>query len=100
VARSRNDLTRNRSPTTPAIIIDFNDAERGRDALAHPRVGDLTGARFVSVISYRRDGYGMLPVAGWDWGVPEDGRAAAELAESLLSDAPGAVTRVVGATLE
>lgn len=83
---------------TPTIIIDFHDAEHGRDALALARsLGDLTGARFVGVTSYSRDRYGMLPIAAGAWGLTEGTRSAADLAESLLSDVPGARTRVVGA---
>ena len=48
------------------IVIDFNDSRRGRDALALARsLGDIVGARFVTVTSYDRDRYGMLPVQAW-----------------------------------
>jgi nucleotide-binding universal stress UspA family protein len=84
---------------TPTIIIDFHDARRGKDALALARsLGDMTGARYVAVTSYPRDRYGMLPIHGWHWAMPEEAKAMADLAKSLLADEPGAVTRVVGAT--
>lgn len=84
---------------TPTIIIDFDDPRRGADALALARsLGELTGARFVTVTSYLRDRYGMLPVNGWHWSAPEQTQAGADLARSLTADDPGAITRVVGAT--
>lgn len=84
---------------TPTIIIGFDAEAPGRDALALARsLGDVTGARLVAVTSYLRDGYGMLPVQGWQRAMPQETRAVAALAESLLSDAPGSLTRVVGAT--
>jgi nucleotide-binding universal stress UspA family protein len=84
---------------TPTIVIEFDDPMRGRDALALARsLGAATGARFVTVSSYRRDRYGMLPVNGWHWAAPDETRAAAELSRSLTADDPGAVTRMVGAT--
>src|SRR5438105_12792201 len=83
---------------TPTIIIDFHDSRRGREALALARsLGDVTGARFVTVTSYLRDRYGMLPIQGWQWPMPPETRATAELAKSLLSDVPQASARVVGA---
>jgi nucleotide-binding universal stress UspA family protein len=84
---------------TPTIIIEFEDSERGRDALALGRsLGATTGARLMTVTSYDRDPYGMLPaVGGWYSTIRQRARAAAEVAENLLGDAPGAVSRVVGA---
>jgi nucleotide-binding universal stress UspA family protein len=84
---------------TATIIIDFHDPRRGRDALALARsLGEVTGARFVTVTSYMRDRYRMLPVDGWHGATPQETRNAADLAGSLLADEPGAVTRVIGAT--
>jgi nucleotide-binding universal stress UspA family protein len=81
------------------IVIDFNDSRRGRDALALARsLGDIAGARFVTVTSYDRDRYGMLPVQAWPLAMPEERKAAADLAKSLIAHEPGAITRVVGAT--
>jgi nucleotide-binding universal stress UspA family protein len=87
------------SPVTPTIIIDFHDPSRGRDALALARsLADITGARCVTVTSYLRDRHGMLPVLGWHWAMPEETKAATELAKSLQAHEPGAVARVLGAT--
>jgi nucleotide-binding universal stress UspA family protein len=84
---------------TPTIIIDFHDPRHGRDALALARsLGTVTGARFVTVTSYVRDRYGMLPVHGWHWATPQETKDVAELADDLLTDEPGAVARVIGAT--
>jgi nucleotide-binding universal stress UspA family protein len=84
---------------TPTIIIDFHDARRGSDALAFARsVGGMSGARYVTVTSYLRDRHGMLPVHGWHWAMPEETKAVADMAKSLLRDEPAAVTRVFGAT--
>jgi nucleotide-binding universal stress UspA family protein len=84
---------------TPTIIIDFHDARRGRDALAFARsLGDMTGARYVTVTSYLRDRHVMLPIHAWHRAMPEEAKALADLAKSLLRDEPGAVTRVLGAT--
>jgi nucleotide-binding universal stress UspA family protein len=84
---------------TPTIIIEFEDSERGRDALALGHsLGATTGARLVTVTSYDRDLYGMLPAAGgWYSTIRQEARAAAEVAEDLLGDAPGTMSRVVGA---
>lgn len=84
---------------TSTIIIDFHDPSSGRDALALARsLGEVTGARYVTVTSYLRDRYGMLPVQGWHWATPEETKATAELARNLLADEPGAVARVIGAS--
>ncbi|MFL5859900.1 MAG: universal stress protein [Solirubrobacteraceae bacterium] len=81
------------------IVIDFNDSTRGRDALALARsLADITGGRFVTVTSYDRDRYGMLPIQGWHLAMPEETKAPADLAKCLMADEPGAVARVVGAT--
>jgi nucleotide-binding universal stress UspA family protein len=81
------------------IVIDFNDSSRGRDALALARsLGDITGARLVTVTSYERDRYGMLPVQGWHLAIPEQTQAASDLGKSLIADEPGAIARVVAAT--
>ena len=81
------------------IVIDFNDSRRGRDALALARsLGDIAGARFVTVTSFDRDRYGMLPVQAWPLAMPEERKAAADLAKSLIAHEPGAITRIVGAT--
>jgi nucleotide-binding universal stress UspA family protein len=81
------------------IIIDFQDSRRGRDALALARsLGGVTGARFVTVTSYMRDRYGMLPIHDRHWAIPQETRIAAELAASLLADEAGAVTLLIGAT--
>lgn len=83
---------------TATIIIDFHDPRRGRDALALARsLGEVTDARLVTVTSYTRDRCGMLPVHGWHWATPQETRNAADLAESLLADEPGAVARVTAA---
>jgi nucleotide-binding universal stress UspA family protein len=87
------------NPMTATIIIDFHDSRRGRDALALARrLGEVTGARLVTVTSYMRDRYGMLPVHGPHSPTPHETRTAAELAGSLLADEPRAVTRLIGAT--
>jgi len=84
---------------TPTVIVDFDDPRRGPDALALARsLGAVTGARFVTVTSYQRDRYGMLPVNGWHWSAPAQTQAAADLARSLTAEDRGAITRVVGAT--
>jgi nucleotide-binding universal stress UspA family protein len=84
---------------TSTIIIDFHAAQCGRDALALARsLGEFTGARLVTVTSYMRDRYGMLPVQGWHWAMREETKAAAELARSLMADEPGGIARVIGAT--
>ena len=81
------------------IVIDFNDSTRGRDALALARsLGDIAGARFVTVTSYDRDRYGMLPAQGRHLAMPEERKVAADLAKSLIAQEPGAITGVVGAT--
>lgn len=83
---------------TPTIIIDFSDRERGLDALALGRsLSELTEARLVTVTSYPRDRYGMLPVLSWHGAVHQRTRAAVELARTLLADEPGASARLVGA---
>jgi hypothetical protein len=57
------------------IVIDFNDSRRGKDALALARsLGDITGARFVTVTSYDRDRYGMLPSKAGTWPCPRTQR--------------------------
>jgi nucleotide-binding universal stress UspA family protein len=82
---------------TPTIIIDFHDSVRGRDALALARsLGELTGARLVTVTSYLRGT--MLPLPGWHSGIPRKARATAELAKHLVAADPGAVTRLLGAS--
>jgi nucleotide-binding universal stress UspA family protein len=58
----------------------------------------MTGARYVTVTSYPRDRYGMLPIHGRRWAMPEATKAVAGLAKSLLGDESGAITRVFGAT--
>jgi nucleotide-binding universal stress UspA family protein len=84
---------------TPTIIIDFHDARRGRDALALARsLGDMTGARYVTVTSYLRDRYGMLPIHGRHWAMPHETKVVADQAKSLLGEEPCAVARVFGAT--
>jgi nucleotide-binding universal stress UspA family protein len=94
-----NPATSKETAMPSTIVIDFNDSSRGRDALALARsLGDITGARFVTVTSYERDRYGMLPVRGWHLAMPEQTKAAADLAKSLITHEPGAITRVVGAT--
>ena len=81
------------------IVIDFNDSRRGSDALALARsLGDIAGARFVTVTSIDRDRYGMLPVQASPLAMAEERKAAADLAKSLIAHEPGAITRVVGAT--
>jgi nucleotide-binding universal stress UspA family protein len=83
----------------PTIIIDFHDARRGRDALALARrLGDMTGARYVTVTSYLRGRHGMLPIHDWHWAVPEETNAAADLAKDLLANDPGSISRMFGAT--
>jgi hypothetical protein len=65
---------------TPTIIIDFHDSSRGRDALAFARgLGEVTGARYVTVTSYTHDRFGMLPVQSWHSATPQKTRDAAEL---------------------
>jgi nucleotide-binding universal stress UspA family protein len=82
----------------PTIIIDFRDASRGTDALALARsLGDIAGARYVTVTSYPRDRYARRPIHGWHSATPET-KTVADLAKRLLGDESGAVTRVVGAT--
>jgi nucleotide-binding universal stress UspA family protein len=81
------------------IIIDFNDTRRGPDALALARsLGQVTGARFVTVTSYVNERYGVRPIRGWRGAQPQETMHAAELANSLMADEPGAITRVVGTT--
>lgn len=83
---------------TPTIIIEFDDSERGRDAVALAgNLGDITGARFVTVSTYARDRYGMLPTVGGSYSaIHQEARAAADVADKLLSDAPGAVSLARG----
>jgi nucleotide-binding universal stress UspA family protein len=84
---------------TPTIIIDFHDTSRGMDALALARsLAGMTGARLVTVTSYVHDRFGMLPVREWRWATPAQTQAAAELANRLMADEPGAITRLIGAT--
>jgi nucleotide-binding universal stress UspA family protein len=84
---------------TPTIIIDFHETRRGRDAVALARtLGDLTGARYVTVTSYLRDRYGLLPIQGSRSATPEETKEVADQAKSLLGDEPGAVARVFGAS--
>jgi hypothetical protein len=55
----------------PTIVIGFGDPRRGMDALAPARsLGDMTRARSLTVTSYMRDRYGMLPVQGWYRAMP------------------------------
>ena len=47
---------------TPTIVVDFQDADRSRDALALAwRFGNLPGARLVTVSSYDHNLYSRLP---------------------------------------
>ena len=41
---------------------------------------------------------GCLPAQAWHLAMPEERKAAADLAKSLIAQEPGAITRVVGAT--